>query len=119
LDGSWRPDLLVLDDQALIVNVRGKGLVVMTGCRHAGVGNISRYATRPAAGQPLLGLIGGFHLDGPLFEPLIPGFWTISPPLRRPRSSPAHCTGWHAQHAMAARFGEGYLPNAVGTRFMF
>ncbi len=29
---EWTPDPLVLDDQALIANVRGKGLVVLTGC---------------------------------------------------------------------------------------
>jgi len=30
---------------------------------------------------------------------------------------PAHCTGWRAQHAMARRFGEAFIPNAVGSRF--
>jgi 7,8-dihydropterin-6-yl-methyl-4-(beta-D-ribofuranosyl)aminobenzene 5'-phosphate synthase len=30
---------------------------------------------------------------------------------------PAHCTGWRAQHAMGARFGEAFIPNTVGTRF--
>ena len=39
--GSWQPDPLVLDDQALIVNVADKGLVVLTGCGHAGVVNIA------------------------------------------------------------------------------
>jgi 7,8-dihydropterin-6-yl-methyl-4-(beta-D-ribofuranosyl)aminobenzene 5'-phosphate synthase len=43
--------------------------------------------------------------------------WT--PPRRRePRVVvPAHCTGWRAQHAMAARFGEAFIPNTIGTRF--
>ena len=44
LEGSWQPDPLVLDDQALIVSVAGKGLVVITGCGHAGVVNIASYA---------------------------------------------------------------------------
>jgi len=30
---------------------------------------------------------------------------------------PAHCTGWRAQHAMSRRFGEVFIPNAVGSRF--
>ena len=30
---------------------------------------------------------------------------------------PAHCTGWRAQHAMAARFPAAFVPNAVGSRF--
>ena len=32
---------------------------------------------------------------------------------------PAHCTGWRAQHALARRFGEAYVPSAVGTTFTF
>ena len=35
-DGRWEPDPLILDEQALVVNVRDKGLVVLTGCGHAG-----------------------------------------------------------------------------------
>ena len=30
---------------------------------------------------------------------------------------PAHCTGWRAQHALAARFPDAYVPNSVGTSF--
>ena len=72
LGGRWQPDPLVLDDQALIINVTGKGLVVVTGCGHAGVVNIARYARLLTGGQQLYALAGGFHLNGPLFEPLIP-----------------------------------------------
>lgn len=119
LDDEWRPDPLVLDDQALIVHVRGKGLVVITGCGHAGVVNIARYATRLTGGQPLYGLLGGFHLNGPLFEPLIPRVLDDLAALTPTALVPAHCTGWRAHHALADRFGEAYIPNAVGTRFMF
>ncbi len=117
LGGRWEPDPLVLDDQALIVNVAGKGLVVITGCGHAGVVNICRYATRLAGNQPLYAVIGGFHLQGPVFEPLIPRVLDDLAMLRPSVLVPAHCTGWRAGHAMAARFGEAYIPNSVGTRF--
>ena len=30
---------------------------------------------------------------------------------------PAHCTGWRAQHALAARFPSAFIPNSVGTSF--
>ena len=117
LGGRWEPDPLVLDDQALIVNVAGKGLVVITGCGHAGVVNICRYARRLAGDQPLHAVIGGFHLQGPVFEPLIPRVLDDLAALRPSVLVPAHCTGWRAGHAMAARFGEAYIPNSVGTRF--
>src|ERR1700739_1175189 len=72
LGGRWEPDPLVLDDQALIVDVKDKGLVVITGCGHAGVINMCRYARRLPGARPRHAVIGGFHLNGPLFEPLIP-----------------------------------------------
>jgi 7,8-dihydropterin-6-yl-methyl-4-(beta-D-ribofuranosyl)aminobenzene 5'-phosphate synthase len=42
-DGEWQADPLLPDDQALVVHVRDKGLVVITGCGHAGVINTVRY----------------------------------------------------------------------------
>jgi 7,8-dihydropterin-6-yl-methyl-4-(beta-D-ribofuranosyl)aminobenzene 5'-phosphate synthase len=118
LGGHWQPDPLVLDDQALIVNVRGKGLVVITGCGHAGVVNIARYARRLTGGQPLYALLGGYHLGGPLFEPLIPRVLDDLAALSPEVLVPAHCTGWRAQHAMSARFPGAYIPNAVGTTLL-
>jgi len=115
--GSWQPDPLVLDDQALIVNVSGRGLVVITGCGHAGVVNIARYAQRLTGGQQLYALLGGFHLSGPLFEPLIPRVLDDLAALNPGVLAPAHCTGWRAQHAMSARFPAAFIPNAVGTSF--
>jgi 7,8-dihydropterin-6-yl-methyl-4-(beta-D-ribofuranosyl)aminobenzene 5'-phosphate synthase len=117
LGGAWEPDPLVLDDQALIVNVAGKGLVVVTGCGHAGVVNICRYASRLTGDEPIYAVIGGFHLNGPLFEPLIPRVLDDLSAMSPAVVVPAHCTGWRAGHAMAARFGDAYIPNSVGTRF--
>ena len=117
LGGQWQPDPLVLDDQALIVNVAGKGLLVITGCGHAGVVNICRYAARLTGDQPLYAVMGGFHLNGPLFEPLIPQVLDDLGALNPSIVVPAHCTGWRAGHAMATRFGDAYIPNSVGTRF--
>jgi 7,8-dihydropterin-6-yl-methyl-4-(beta-D-ribofuranosyl)aminobenzene 5'-phosphate synthase len=117
LEGGWQPDPLVLDDQALIINVRDKGLIVMTGCGHAGVVNICRYARRLTGDQPLYTVLGGFHLSGPLFEPLIPRVIAELGAMSPQVIIPAHCTGWRAQSAMSAHFGDAYVPNAVGTRF--
>jgi 7,8-dihydropterin-6-yl-methyl-4-(beta-D-ribofuranosyl)aminobenzene 5'-phosphate synthase len=115
LHGAWEPDPLVLDDQALIVNVAGKGLVVLTGCGHAGVVNIARYAQRLTGGEPLHAIVGGFHLNGPFFEALIPQVLDDLAALSPNWLVPGHCTGWRAQRAISARFGEAYVPNAVGT----
>ncbi|MBV8431444.1 MAG: MBL fold metallo-hydrolase [Solirubrobacterales bacterium] len=114
---GWQPDPLVLDEQALIVNVSGRGLVVITGCGHAGVVNIARYAQRLCHGQPLYALLGGFHLNGPWFEPLIPRVLDELDAMNPGVLVPAHCTGWRAQHALAARFPSAFIPNSVGTSF--
>ena len=117
ISGRWEPDPLVLDDQALIIDIKDKGLLVITGCGHAGIVNICRYAQRLTKQRPLYAVMGGFHLNGPLFEPLIPRVLDDLDALAPTVIVPAHCTGWRAQHAMGARFGEAFIPNTVGTRF--
>ncbi len=67
----WEPDPLVRDDQAIVLHVRGKGLVVITGCGHAGVVNIVRHARALTGVDRLCAVVCGFHLGGPVFEPLI------------------------------------------------
>ncbi len=62
---TWQHDPLVIDDQALVVHVRGRGLVVLTGCGHAGAINIVRHAQRLTAVPVLHALVGGLHLSGP------------------------------------------------------
>ena len=117
VDGRWEPDPLVLDDQGFIVDIKGKGLLVITGCGHAGIVNICHYARRITKDRPLYAVMGGFHLNGPIFEPLIPRVLDDLGALAPSVVVPAHCTGWRAQHAMSARFGEAFIPNSVGTRF--
>ncbi len=118
LGGRWEPDPLVLDDQAIVINVAGKGLIVLTGCGHAGIVNICRYARRLAGDLPLYAAMGGFHLNGPLFEPLIPRVLDDLHAMSPQVLVPAHCTGWRAQHAMSRSFGEAFVPNTVGSRFL-
>ena len=43
-NGHWEHDPLTRDDQCAIVRVKDKGLVIVTGCGHAGVVNIVRQA---------------------------------------------------------------------------
>jgi 7,8-dihydropterin-6-yl-methyl-4-(beta-D-ribofuranosyl)aminobenzene 5'-phosphate synthase len=116
-DGDWQPDPLVLDDQALIAHVAGKGLVVLTGCGHAGIVNIVRYAQKLTGIDAVYAVIGGFHLNGPLFEPIIPATCAALQALAPQVIVPAHCTGWKAQLALAAAFPDAYIQNTVGTRY--
>jgi 7,8-dihydropterin-6-yl-methyl-4-(beta-D-ribofuranosyl)aminobenzene 5'-phosphate synthase len=117
--GTWQPDPLILDDQALVAAVRGRGLVVLTGCGHSGIINILRYVQKLTAERRIHAVIGGFHLSGPGFEPIIGPTCDALAEFSADYLVPAHCTGWRATHALAARFPEAFIQNSVGTRFEF
>ncbi len=113
--GSWRPDPLILDDQALVINLRGEGLVVITGCGHAGVVNLLRRATRLTGVESVQALIGGFHLGGRAMRDRIAPTVDALAGFEPTYVVPAHCTGWAAVHALAGRLPEALIPNTVGT----
>jgi 7,8-dihydropterin-6-yl-methyl-4-(beta-D-ribofuranosyl)aminobenzene 5'-phosphate synthase len=115
--GAWEPDPLILDDQALVVHVRGRGLVVLTGCGHAGAVNIARHALRLTGVDRLHGMLGGFHLGGPAFEPVIEPTVSALVAMEPALVVPAHCTGWKAQHRFAAALPDAFVPNAVGSSY--
>jgi 7,8-dihydropterin-6-yl-methyl-4-(beta-D-ribofuranosyl)aminobenzene 5'-phosphate synthase len=114
---SWEPDPLILDDQALVVDLRDRGLLVLTGCGHAGAVNIARYAMRLTGVDRLHALLGGFHLGGPAFERIIEPTVAALTAMEPSVIVPAHCTGWKAQHRFAAAMPDEFIPNAVGTSF--
>jgi 7,8-dihydropterin-6-yl-methyl-4-(beta-D-ribofuranosyl)aminobenzene 5'-phosphate synthase len=118
INGAWQSDPLIHDDQALVVNVRDKGLVVMTGCGHAGAINSIRYAQKLTGVDTIYALLGGLHLTGAIFEPIIAPtvkeLKAISPRL----VMPGHCTGWKAIHAFARELPEAYVQGSVGTRLV-
>ena len=118
LEGQWRPDPLIHDDQAIVLHVKNKGLVVLTGCGHAGVINTIRHAQQLTGVQKVYAVIGGFHLTGALFEPIIPPTVAALKELSPAVIVPAHRTGWKATHALARELPEAFVPNSVGTRFL-
>lgn len=111
----WQADPLILDDQALVVRVRDRGLVVLTGCGHAGIVNTVRHVRRLTGFDEVAAVVGGFHLSGPMFEPIIEptveALAEFSPALL----APAHCTGWKAVHRIAAQFPDAFVMPTVGT----
>ena len=116
--GQWQHDPLIHDDQAIVVNVRGKGLVILTGCGHAGAINTVRYAQKLTGVQKVYAVIGGLHLTGAAFEPLIPPTVAALKEIGPAVIVPSHCTGWRATHALASALPDAFVPNSVGTRFV-
>ena len=118
-DDGWEPDPMIWDDQSLIVNVRGKGLVVLSGCSHAGAVNVLRNAQRLTGEERVAGFIGGFHLTGGLFEPIIQPTVDAFVAAGIVRLLPAHCTGWKAVHQLARALPDAFIQPAVGTVVTF
>jgi len=115
---EWEKDPYIHDDQAVVVNVRNKGLVVLTGCGHAGAINTIRQAQELTGVQKIHAVIGGFHLSGPLFEPIITPTVAALKEMSPELIVPAHCTGWKAVHAMARELPQAFVQNSVGTKFV-
>lgn len=116
IDGQWVPDPWIYDDQAVVMHLRGKGLVILTGCGHAGVINIVRDARRLTGVEPIHAIIGGFHLTGAYFDPIIAPTVAALKQIAPAVLVPEHCTGWKAQVAIARELPDAYTPNSVGTR---
>jgi 7,8-dihydropterin-6-yl-methyl-4-(beta-D-ribofuranosyl)aminobenzene 5'-phosphate synthase len=116
---GWEPDPLILDDQNLIVDVAGKGLVIVSGCSHSGAVNVMRNARRLTGRDQIAGFVGGFHLTGAVFEPIIEPTVAAVVELGVERLVPGHCTGWKATHRLAQAFPEAFVQPSVGTVVRF
>jgi 7,8-dihydropterin-6-yl-methyl-4-(beta-D-ribofuranosyl)aminobenzene 5'-phosphate synthase len=115
---GWEPDPLIHDDQCAIIHVQDKGLVVVTGCGHAGIINILRNAQALTGVQEIYAVIGGFHLNGPLFEPIIPATIAALQQINPHYLVPGHCTGWVATHQLARAMPDAFIATSVGTSFL-
>jgi len=119
-DGKgWELDELLMDERFIAVNVRGKGLVVLTACSHAGVVNVLTHARACFPGVKLHTVLGGLHLSG-TNERIIPQTVKALHGFDLDVIAAGHCTGWRAMTALANEFGDKKLtPLAVGKRLRF
>jgi len=118
-DGSgWEPDPLLNDERFLAVRIKDKGLLVFTACSHAGVINVLSHARERFPGEPLHGVMGGFHLAG-IHEAVIPQTVGALRGFGLKHIAAAHCTGWRAVNALAAAFGDAVVPSAVGRTYRY
>ncbi len=107
LEGAKLVKDQMLDDMSLTVNVRGKGLVIVTGCAHAGIINIIRHSMRITRVDGIEGVIGGFHLINASEESIektvralakIDPGWVLA----------GHCTGFAANKRMSTALGDKF-----------
>ncbi len=118
-NGGWEPDTWIWDDQAIAINVRDKGVVVLSSCSHSGVINVLRHVQAVTGITHVHGFVGGLHLTGGLFEPIMPATLGELAAIQPDVVVPGHCTGWRATHQISARLPSAYSPSNVGTTFVF
>ena len=118
-EDSWQPDPLTLDDQALIANIRGKGLVIITGCGHAGIVNICNYAKKLTGENNIHAIIGGFHLPDGINPLILQNTVRDLKYLDPDWLIPAHCTGQQAVLSLIKEHPKSMIQNSVGSRYVF
>jgi 7,8-dihydropterin-6-yl-methyl-4-(beta-D-ribofuranosyl)aminobenzene 5'-phosphate synthase len=115
-DGELVDDDATIDDQAVVLNVRDKGLVVMTACGHSGIVNTIRQAQRLTGVDRIYAIMGGFH-TGFMGVPEENGEATIAALAEFEPAilAPMHCTGIKTIARAVVEFPDRFVHNVTGT----
>jgi 7,8-dihydropterin-6-yl-methyl-4-(beta-D-ribofuranosyl)aminobenzene 5'-phosphate synthase len=117
VDGEIVPDPII-DDQAIVLKLKDKGLVVISGCAHAGIINTVLFSQKVTGESNVHAVLGGFHLSGPFFEKIhdstIAELKSFAPDV----IMPMHCTGWKAIQRFQKEFPESFVLNSVGSKMV-
>jgi len=100
------------DDAALYVKTKG-GLLVITGCGHAGIENIVEYGLQVTGEERLYGVVGGLHLLGAGEErekEVVEYLKSKEPKL----VAATHCSGQLVQYPLYKAIGKAYRITGVG-----
>lgn len=101
------------EDQSLVLNTP-QGLVVVTGCGHAGIINILTFAREEFPNEPVEAVIGGLHLFPATDDQLN---WTADKmkDFKVAHLVGAHCTGIEAVYRLRERLALPRASAVVGT----
>ncbi len=105
------------DEQALVMNVKDQGLVIIGGCCHPGVVNMVKYAQKLTGVDKVAAILGGFHLTAggeQLIKDTIQGLQELDPKV----ILAGHCTGFKALTQLALSFPDTFMVSCVGTKLM-
>ena len=118
IDNQWIVDPFY-DDQALGIHVKNRGLVVIGGCSHAGIINTIKYLQKKTGIETVHAVLGGFHLTGAIFEPIIQPTIEAMKELNPQFVFPMHCTGWTAIKRFSEEMKDQFTLTTVGTTYLF
>lgn len=117
-DGDQFIQDYIEDDQAIIINVKDKGLVVLAGCAHSGIVNTVNHARTLSQVDRVWAILGGFHLARSKkaeIELTIKAIQEFAPSM----VVPTHCTGFEAIGRFARQMPEVYVRGLVGAKYLF
>lgn len=103
---------------AIFFNVKGKGLVVLSGCAHVGIVNTVRQAQKVSGMERVHAVMGGFHLINTkpeIIEKTVEDIKAMKPDC----VAPTHCTGFEAIEAFRREMPEAFNLNTAGSRYTF
>lgn len=117
-----RGDAVVVDtfpgEQAMAFNVKGKGLVVLSGCAHTGIINTVRHVQKMTGIDKVHAVVGGFHLVNAkpeIVQSTVADMKAINPDY----IVPAHCTGFEATIVFSNEMPGRFVLNTAGTKYTF
>ncbi|MCF8032288.1 MAG: MBL fold metallo-hydrolase [Desulfarculaceae bacterium] len=107
------------DDSGLVCHLKGKGLVVLAGCAHSGIINMVKWAREATGINKVHAIMGGFHLSGKFFEPVIKPTIEALKEIDPDYILPTHCTGREAAMQIEAAMPDKFILNMSGTKITF
>lgn len=116
VDGELIPDS-VEDDMAMIID-HPQGLIIVSGCAHAGIINMINYAREQTGKDKVLAFIGGTHLmtaDEHRMQKTIADLKRINPQ----KLIVCHCTGFSAASRLAHELPSMTVKGETGMVFEF
>jgi 7,8-dihydropterin-6-yl-methyl-4-(beta-D-ribofuranosyl)aminobenzene 5'-phosphate synthase len=105
-------------EQALFFYVRGRGLVLVSGCAHTGIVNTVRQARKVSGIEKIHAILGGFHLVNAKPEVIQKTVADIKS-MRPDFIVPTHCTGFEAVVAFGKEMPDEFNLNTAGTKYTF
>jgi 7,8-dihydropterin-6-yl-methyl-4-(beta-D-ribofuranosyl)aminobenzene 5'-phosphate synthase len=107
-----------IHEHATCFNVKGKGLVVISSCGHAGIVNSVRQAQEVSGVERVHGIVGGFHL-GPAPKDYLVQLVSEIKKLKPDVLIPMHCSGLNFVQEARVQMPDNLLLTTTGSRITF
>ena len=102
------------EEIVLYINIKDKGLVIITGCSHTGIINIVKHGQKLTGIDKIYALIGGFHKEMESrenIEEVVSFIENLNPEI----TCGVHCTGFEFNRVMHRH--PSHVMGVVGTEF--